>query len=121
MTGSKPPSLHPVPERVIARIFDHVDRRGPDECWPWTLSRGSHGYGQVGWWAGDRSAMTTAHRVVWIAVHGPIPDGMTVDHRCRFGQCCNPRHLRLRTNLDNARDNRQALRGRGRRSWKEAV
>lgn len=103
------PSAHAVPERVIARIWDRVDMRGPDECWPWKLSTGSHGYGQVGWKVdGSRTnAMTTAHRVAWMAANGEtvIPPGMTVDHVCHNRVCCNPAHLRLLTNEENARDN----------------
>lgn len=109
---SRTPSEHPVPDRVVARIWENVDVREPEECWPWRLSFGSHGYGQVGWSLGDgRNAMTTAHRVVWIATHGPIPERMTVDHNkdvgCSGGGCCNPAHLRIRSNIENATDNGQ--------------
>jgi hypothetical protein len=121
LTGSVPPSAHEVPDRVIERIWTNVDVGGENECWPWKLSLGTHGYGQVGWWVKSmgRSVMTTAHRVVWIASVGPIPAHMTVDHECRNPRCCNPGHLRLKTNPENARDNRQAMRGPGRRSYKE--
>jgi hypothetical protein len=105
---TRTPSIHPIPQRVIDRIFDNYDIRGEDECWPWKLSTGSHGYGQIGWQTDTGiEAGTTAHRVMWIAVNGPIPEGLTVDHRCRNRPCGNPRHLRLRTNVDNARDNGQ--------------
>lgn len=109
MEKARRSSEHEVPQRVIARIFDYVDVRGPDECWPWKLSLGSHGYGQVGWGLPDgRNAGTTAHRVAWIACYGPIPEGMTVDHRCRNAPCCNPLDLRLLPNVDNATDNGQS-------------
>ena len=120
--GYHTPSRHPIPRRVLVRIWDRVDVRSLIECWPWKLSVGSHGYGQVGWWrTGGGNAMTTAHRAAWTALFGPLPVGMTVDHRCKNPVCCNPCHLRLRTNPDNARDNRQAQRGRGRRSYKDPV
>ena len=119
---ARPRSRHEIPQRVIGRIWNNVEVRSLIECWPWRLSVGSHGYGQVGWSLGaGRNAMTTAHRAVWTALFGRIPDGMTVDHRCRNTVCCNPCHLRLRTNPENAADNRQARRGRGRRSYKEPV
>lgn len=112
MKGSKATSIHQIPQRVIDRIWDHVDIGESDDCWPWLLSVGSHGYGQIGWGVGDgKSTMTTAHRVVWVATYGPIPVGMTVDHNkdtgCLGGICCNPYHLRLRTNVENATDNGQ--------------
>lgn len=122
--GSHRPSIHPVPQRVIDRIWQRIERRGPEECWPWRLSTGSHGYGQVGWQRDDGrpgTAGTTAHRVAWLAANGPIPEGLTVDHACRNPICCNPAHLRLLTNRENAADNRQARRGPGRRSYKERV
>jgi len=76
----------------------------PDACWPWLRSRGSHGYGQT--W--DRVTVRLAHRVAWVLTHGQqIPDGLTIDHLCRNRSCCNPSHLRLLSNLANARDNGQ--------------
>ena len=119
--GYRAPSRHSVPARVRRRIWDRVEIRSLSQCWPWKLSTGSHGYGQVGWSLGrrHRAAMTTAHRVVWQAVFGPIPEGLTVDHGCRNPICCNPCHLTLRSNPDNAADNRQAQRGPGRTSYKE--
>lgn len=107
------PSAHPVPQRVIDTFWTKVEVREDDECWPWQLSAGGHGYGQVGWDTGMKrdngnriNAMTTAHRVAWIAWTGqPIPSGMTIDHLCRNRLCCNPHHLRMMTNLQNAKDN----------------
>jgi HNH endonuclease len=52
--------------------------------------------------------MVLAHRVAFSLWVGPIPEGMTVDHICRNRKCQNPNHLRLLSNLDNARDNGQS-------------
>lgn len=106
MDKTTPPSIHPVPRRVIDRIFDRVEVKGSGECWPWKLSLGSHGYSQASWSiGGGRNAVTTAHRVAWMAAMGPIPEGLTIDHLCRNHPCCNPAHLRLLSNVENARDN----------------
>lgn len=103
-----PPSTYDIPERVLERVWDRITIHDWLDCWPWKLSIGSHGYGQVGWYVGGgKTAMTTAHRVVWVAWNGPIPAGMTVDHECRVRRCCNPLHLRLLPNIDNATDNGQ--------------
>lgn len=77
---------------------------GAGGCWPWTLSHGGHGYGQVT----DGVAMRLAHRVAWVLHHGQqIPVGMTIDHACHNKTCCNPAHLRVLSNKANATDNGQ--------------
>jgi hypothetical protein len=59
--------------------WSRVEIGTDDECWPWKLSTGSHGYGQT--W--DGTTVLLAHRVAWMFAIGPIPEGMTVDHICR--------------------------------------
>jgi hypothetical protein len=77
---------------------------GPDACWPWVKSTASHGYGQT--W--DGTTVRLAHRVAYTLCLAPIPEGMTVDHVCRNKRCCNPEHLRLLSNADNASLNSNA-------------
>ena len=102
-------SKYPVPQRVIDRIFDGINTRSKKKCWEWNLSIGTHGYGQIGWYFSGKSAGTTAHRVAWVAVNGPIPEGMTIDHLCRNRKCVNPNHLQLLTNEENASNNGNSL------------
>lgn len=100
-----------VPDRVIQRVLTKVRAKdGSSNCINTTYSTGSHGYGQVGWHEGGQRRMTLTHRVAWEAYHGPIPDGLTVDHICHNRICINPRHLRLLTNEQNASDNGYATR-----------
>ena len=61
-------------------------------CWIWMGSKSSTGYGQVYRGAGGRSL---AHRYVYVAVRGPIPPSMTLDHLCRRRSCVNPDHLEV--------------------------
>lgn len=42
-----------------------------------------------------------AHRVEWEKVHGPIPDGLELDHECKNRACVNLDHLRLATRRQN--------------------
>ena len=66
------------PARVVARLLANVEQAGG--CVVTLYSVGSHGYGQIGWHEnGRRRVMALAHRVAWEAVHGPIPNGLTVD------------------------------------------
>ena len=58
-------------------------------CWEWTGAIDRCGYGQVSIDGG----MTVAHRVVFAALRGAIPDGRELDHLCRNRRCVNPDHL----------------------------
>jgi len=42
-----------------------------------------------------------AHIVAWVAVHGPVPGGMELDHLCRRRHCCALVHLELVTRSEN--------------------
>jgi HNH endonuclease len=97
-----------IPARVVARAMANVHRSG--DCLISNYSTGSHGYAQIGWHHDRCRRVTLVHRVVWFARHGPIPEGMTIDHICRIRRCVNVDHLRLLSNVDNARDNGHARR-----------
>lgn len=86
---------------VAQRFWAKVDRRGPDDCWPWTANMGSDGYGKF--WIDGTSKH--ASRVAWSLTFGVIPDSTPlVCHRCDNPRCCNPAHLFLGTARDNTRD-----------------
>ena len=91
-----------------ARFFAKVSRGAPGECWVWSGGRkdSRQGYGAFG--VRDRTTgrwrILRAHRVAWLIVNGPIPEGMCVCHRCDNPPCCNPAHLFLGTHSENMRD-----------------
>lgn len=58
-------------------------------CWEWIGSRNDDGYG-IAWTDGRTQS---AHRAIWSLFVGPIGEGMTLDHLCRFRCCVNPTHL----------------------------
>lgn len=93
---------------LATRFWAKVDRRGPDECWPWLAVTNHGGYGMVS----VDNVMRRAHRVAWELVNGPIPEGIKVLHRCDVRACCNPGHLFLGTQRANIDD--MVAKGRGR-------
>jgi hypothetical protein len=99
----------PIPKRVAERVLAKVEP-GENGCVLSTYSVASHGYAQVGWQdSGGTMRGTTAHRAAWTAVHGPIPDDMTVHHQCHNRRCVNVEHMELLSNENNARRNRDGL------------
>lgn len=91
----------PVRQRqpIEERFWSKVDRRGPDECWPWTACYSRNGYG----WFGVNGKGWVATRMAWFLTHGSPPDGF-VCHRCDNPQCVNPAHLFVGSHTDNMRD-----------------
>lgn len=93
-------------ENSIARFWTKVDKRGPDECWPWIGCRNTKGYGTLSRSLGrrGRSQHYLAHRFSWEAVNGPVPTGLYILHSCDNPPCCNPAHLRPGSQQDNVSD-----------------
>ena len=79
---------------LIVRYLRSVDKKTPDECWPWLMSCGSHGYGQINE-GGRYGKPILAHRLAWMLQYGPIPDDVTIDHLCHNRWCQNPHHMEL--------------------------
>jgi hypothetical protein len=72
------------------RFWESVDRRGPDECWPWLGFKNHDGYGRMRL-AGDKRVWV--HRFSYELLIGPIPQGLVLDHHCCVRHCVNPAHL----------------------------
>lgn len=108
----RPPILKrvygPVAKRLRARL--KIDKETGCHLWNGFRHLGGYGRIKVG------GVFRMAHRQAWKAAHGPIPEGMIVLHICDNPPCCNPKHLRLGTYRDNARDRVEKGRGRGARA-----
>jgi hypothetical protein len=85
------------------RLWEKIDKRGENDCWPWVGNTVSLGYGQLSLY-GRPSTPIRSHRAVWEQVNGPIPEGMVVRHTCHNRACCNPGHLVLGTRYQNVQD-----------------
>lgn len=86
------------------RFWAKVDRRHEDECWPWTASLTTSGYGQIQAWTVKGWRPVACSRVAYALTYGDIPEASWVLHSCDNPPCCNPAHLRLGTPADNAQD-----------------
>lgn len=80
-------------------LWRKVDKREPDECWPWTGARGPKGYGK----AKIKGKWEAPHRLAYELANGPIPDDLQIDHLCRNPPCCNPAHMEVVTLQENVR------------------
>ncbi|MFM9543388.1 HNH endonuclease signature motif containing protein [Streptomyces turgidiscabies] len=87
----------------MARLLAKVAPRDVHGCTLWDASTGNRGYGQF--WLNGR--MVGPHRVAWEYHHGPVPEGLELDHKfsagCRSILCVNIEHLELATHAENVR------------------
>lgn len=73
------------------------------ECIIYLGRKDKGGYGMYG------NGANVVHRYVYEKCVGAIPPGMTVDHICFNRACCRPKHLRLLTRSENARNQRRTF------------
>ena len=103
----QPPAVH------LATMYE-----GIGECY--TLEGGTARNGYVRVDVGTRShgkgksRFLSAHRVAWMAVNGPIPEGGQILHHCDNRACIRATHLYLGNHADNVRDRVMRL-----RSWRK--
>ena len=96
------------------RFWPKVDKRGPDDCWPWLAGCNDDGYGSFALVPSKRTV--SAQRAAWILTYGeePPPD-RELDHVCHtraksscpggkaclHRKCVNPGHLEPVTTGEN--------------------
>lgn len=78
-------------------VLDRCEPEPNTGCWLWARTVGRGGYGQCQILGKDK----LAHRLSYEAFIGPIPAGLTLDHRCRVRSCVNPAHLAPMSMRDN--------------------
>ncbi len=84
---------------LIRRFWAGVDKKGPDDCWPW-LRAPRNGYGAIK----SDGKVISAHRLSYVIAYGEPKDGGIVRHTCDNRLCCNPAHLIVGTPTDNVHD-----------------
>ena len=97
----------PIAERIALRV--KLDES--TGCILWQGAKTSKGYGSIQ----VRGREVAVHRVAYEEAHGPIPDGMMVDHRCYSRSCVNTQHMRVVTRAQNGqnRDNKNVTASTG--------
>lgn len=87
-----------LPDRIWAKVAP------TDTCWLWIGARTKNGYGKT-FLEGKH---LYAHRVVYAAMVGEIPDGRQLDHTCHVKHCVNPDHLQVVDNQLNGENRKGA-------------
>lgn len=92
--------MKPAYIRVLEKVVE--DKNG---CWIFMGATDGRGYGKVALYKEGKTTVTErAHRIMYMTVHGPIPNDLVVRHKCDVKRCCNPSHLEIGTPSENMYD-----------------
>jgi hypothetical protein len=75
-----------------------VDRGFESPCWEWQRYINQYGYGSTTVDGDTRRA----HIVYYERIHGPVPEGKELHHRCENRRCVNPEHVEPLTRLEHS-------------------
>jgi hypothetical protein len=81
-------------------IWKYINKKSDDECWEWTSSKDTSGYGMFRL----NGKRPHPHCLIYELTYKKIPRGLYVLHTCDNPSCCNPKHLFLGTQQDNIKD-----------------
>lgn len=96
--------------RPAKPIYEFIDDRTVDRfhskvafaeggCWEWVGAIQPNGYGYFGLRHGNN---VYSHRFSWTLAAGrDVPQGLSIDHKCRNRRCVNPTHLEPVTTREN--------------------
>jgi HNH endonuclease len=83
-------------QRTIDGLYSQIKIDQLTGCHVWT-GKLYDGYGR----ARFKRYRQLVHRIIWEHTHGPVPEGLQIDHLCKNRACCNTDHLRVVTGKVN--------------------
>jgi hypothetical protein len=104
--------------RTEAEFWAMLSPSNERGCRLWPRAGGRGGYGKTYW----QGRPLSAHQVAFLLTHGWCPQGREtiIRHTCDTPLCCEPSHLIVGTQRDNAQDREQRGRSNRRPSWAAA-
>lgn len=89
----------PKPRPVADRLWEKIDKRGENECWPW---KGANGNGTRPPTLSTNGIQTVAYRLVFMDQYPDhdLKNEEWVLHTCDDHNCMNPKHLYIGNRLD---------------------
>lgn len=102
LTPNTAPSIHSA--RTFFRFWEKVDKRAPDECWPWLGAMSGGGKSQRYPSMRVDGGHAIATRVSWEIENNESLGGRLARHTCDNPACVNPSHIVPGTHQDNMQD-----------------
>lgn len=93
--GPAPGSPSKFSAEVVRKFEKKVDRRSPDDCWPWrgTVNTRRNPYGYISVKENGKTVNYGARRIAFVSTGKSLVAGEDVHFSCGFPLCCNPAHL----------------------------
>lgn len=93
------PVMRVAPGDPITRFQSRL-AGSPSGCYEWQGGKLKDGYGSFRF----ENKSWAAHRWIWTHIHGPIPSGSVIRHKCDNPPCANIDHLELGSVAENSDD-----------------
>jgi hypothetical protein len=88
-------------DKLAARLERNIARQA-NGCIEWKGASNNDGYRKMNFRHRGKHVQVYVHRVLWVLANNKeAPSHLVIDHECENRACCNPAHLRLRTQKTN--------------------